>query len=55
MKNENFMFALVAVLFSSFLFTFYKYRQKRRLLQKDKVRDLSYFGRSSKNKTYKKA
>ncbi len=53
MKNENFLFALIAVLFCSFLFTFYKYRQKRRLLQKDKVRDLSFYGRKSKNKTQK--
>ncbi|MBQ2593982.1 MAG: hypothetical protein II567_11975 [Candidatus Riflebacteria bacterium] len=44
MKNENVLLSIIAVLFCSFIFTFYKYRQKRRLLQKDRIRDLSWFG-----------
>lgn len=44
MKNENVLISIIGVLFCSFIFTFYKYRQKRRLLQKDRIRDLSLFG-----------
>lgn len=44
MKNENVLLSIIGILFCSFIFTFYKYRQKRRLLQKDRIKDLSWYG-----------
>ena len=48
MKNENVLLSIIGILFCSFIFTFYKYRQKRRLLQKDRIKDLSWFGGKKK-------